>query len=190
MKVFPHFVIVGFSNSYLIASDNGHDHDAVIIDPGIFDSKLLKMIEDNKLYIKKILVTHAHKAHIDGITTLLKIYDAKIYAFRDKILEFKTISVKQNKTIECGPLCFKVIETPGHSRDSLVFKIDNYLFTGDILTSGKIGSYVHESARNLILSSIREKLFPFGDETIVFPGHGPPTKLGIERLYNPALQKF
>ena len=133
MRVYPHFVFTGFSNCYLVAPDGPGE--AALIDPGIFDGELLKLIENNKLYISKILITHTHESHIEGIKTLSRIYDIEVYAFRDKVLDFETKAVRQNQQIKCGDLTFEVIELPGHSRDSLAFKIANYQCTSCLTSS-------------------------------------------------------
>jgi hydroxyacylglutathione hydrolase len=187
MRVFPHFVFTGFSNCYLVAPDGPGP--ATLVDPGIFDGELLKLIEKNKLYISTVLITHTHDSHIEGIKTLAKIYEAGIYAFRETVLDFKTRVIRQGDKIKCGELLFEVIELPGHSRDSLAFKIGNYLFTGDTLTAGLIGTVVHAYARDLLISSIKQKLFNLEDSVYIFPGHGPPTTIGVERLYNNALKQ-
>jgi hydroxyacylglutathione hydrolase len=187
MRVYPHFVFTGFSNCYLVAPDGPGE--AALIDPGIFDGELLKLIEDNKLYVSKILITHTHGSHIEGIKTLSRIYKIDIYAFRDKVLDFTANVVRQDQKITCGDLVFDVIELPGHSRDSLAFKIGNFLFTGDTLTAGLIGSVVHGYARGLLISSIKQKLFPFADHVYIFPGHGPPTTIGVEKRYNQTLKQ-
>jgi hydroxyacylglutathione hydrolase len=104
-------------------------------------------------------------------------------------LEYDTRVVKQDDTITCGDLVFEVIELPGHSRDSLAFKIGNFLFTGDTLTAGLIGSVVHAYARGLLISSIKQKILTLDDDVYIFPGHGPPSTVGIERLHNNDLKQ-
>ena len=79
----------------------------------------------------------------------------------------------------------RVIELPGHSIDSVCFLLGEMLFTGDILSAGAIGTTRDGYARGLLLSTVRRRLLPLGDEVLVFPGHGPPSKIGIEKLYNP-----
>ena len=61
------------------------------------------------------------------------------------------------------------------------------LFTGDLLSAGAIGTTRDGYARGLLLATVRRKLLPLGDEVLIFPGHGPPSKIGIEKLYNPFL---
>jgi hydroxyacylglutathione hydrolase len=182
MRFFPRYVVYGFSNTYLLADDEGPE--AALVDPGFFDGELLKLIESNGLTIKKILVTHDHNSHIKGISTLLKIYDAEVCAFRGKVLDVKTRVVKDGEKITCGNLKIKVIEIPGHSRDSLVFQVENMIFTGDTLTAGLTGTTAHAQAHDLLVSSLRGKILTLDGNTLIFPGHGPPSRVYLEKKHN------
>lgn len=188
MKFFPRYVVHGFSNTYLLAGDEGPD--AALIDPGFFDGELLKLIESNNLVVKKIFVTHDHESHIKGITTLMKIYDAEIFAFRDTLLGFKTRVVRDGEAVPCGSLSIRVIEVPGHSRDSLVFQTENMLFTGDALTAGLTGTTAHDQAHTLLLASIRKKVTSLDGGMLIFPGHGPPSRVYIENKHNVILNEL
>jgi hydroxyacylglutathione hydrolase len=179
------FSRVGFANSYLIGPEAGRD--AVLIDPGVFDAALLQAVEGNGLYVRSILVTHAHNAHINGIRALLRVYDAAIYANQPSVLDVPARHVQDGDTLSLGELSVRVIETPGHSIDSLCFLVGSMLFTGDTLSAGGIGKTRDGYARGLILENVRRKLLSLGDEVMIFPGHGPPSKVGIEKLYNPLL---
>jgi glyoxylase-like metal-dependent hydrolase (beta-lactamase superfamily II) len=179
------FSRVGFSNTYLIGPDSGGD--AVLVDPGVFDAPLLEAVEKNLLYVRSILITHAHNAHINGIRSLLKVYDAEIYANQPSVLDFPAHRVQEGNVLPLGGLSVRVIETPGHSIDSLCFLVGHVVFTGDTLSAGNVGTTRDGYARGLLLESVRRKLLSLGDEVLLFPGHGPPTKVGIEKLYNPLL---
>ncbi|MGA2976022.1 MAG: MBL fold metallo-hydrolase [Spirochaetia bacterium] len=185
MRFFSLFSRIGFSNSYLIGPDAGGD--AVLIDPGVFDAALLQAVENNGLYVRSILVTHAHNAHINGIRSLLKVYNAAIYANQPSVLDFPAHHAQDGDVLPLGELSARVFETPGHSIDSLCFLISHMLFTGDTLSAGSIGRTRDGYARGLLLESVRRKLLAVGDEVLLFPGHGPPSKVGIEKLYNPLL---
>ncbi len=187
MQFFTHFSVLDFSNSYLFGPDAGGD--AVLIDPGIFDAPLLRLIEDHGLYVRYVLVTHAHKAHINGLKTLLKIYDAGLYSHHPSILDYPSTPVLEGQPLQVGDFRFEVLETPGHSSDSICYRLDRILFTGDTLTAGSVGRTFSGYARGIQLASIRQKLLKLPDETIVFPGHGPPSRIGIERAYNPHLKE-
>ena len=185
MIFFSLFSRLGFSNTYLIGPDNGGD--GVLVDPGVFDAALLDAVEKNGLYIRSILITHAHNAHINGIRSLLKVYDAEIYANQPSVLDFPAHRVKDGDVLSIGGFSVRVIETPGHSIDSLCFEVGHVVFTGDTLSAGGTGATRDGYARGLLLESVRRKLLSLADEVLLFPGHGPPTKVGVEKLYNPLL---
>ncbi|MBN2534102.1 MAG: MBL fold metallo-hydrolase [Spirochaetales bacterium] len=187
MIFYSHFSTDTLSNCYVIGPDNGGN--AIIIDPGMFDTVLLTVIEENNLYLKYILVTHSHDSHIRGIKTIKKIYNAQIYSYRHSILEFKSHKIRNFMKIDCGDIQFEVLETPGHTGDSITYRIDRSLFTGDALFAGTIGSVSDGFTRGLMIASIKDKLFCFDDDFLIFPGHGSPSKLGIEKRFNPDLQE-
>jgi hydroxyacylglutathione hydrolase len=182
---FSLFSRLGFSNTYLFGPDKGGD--AVLVDPGVFDATLLQTVEENRLSIRSILITHAHNAHINGIRSLLKVYDAEIHANQPSVLDFPAHHVQEGDVIPLAGFSVRVIETPGHSIDSLCFLVDHIVFTGDTLSAGGTGATRDGFARGLLLESVRRKLLSLADEVLIFPGHGPPTKVGIEKLYNPLL---
>ena len=85
---------------------------------------------------------------------------------------------------------FQVLEVPGHCPGSLCFfsRKDRLLIGGDVLFAGSIGrGDLPGGDIDLLITGIREKLFPLGDEVTVLTGHGPPTKIGTERRSNPFL---
>ncbi len=179
------FSAPGTSNSYLLGPDEGGE--ALLIDPGAFDTPLLQAVEDNRLTVRWILVTHAHSAHLRGIRTLLKVYEAEILASRPSVLDFPVRRIQDGDALALGQFQISVLETPGHSLDSVCFHTQNLLFTGDTLTAGGIGNTRDGYARGLLLSSIRKKILPLEEDTILFPGHGPPSRVWIEKGFNPYL---
>ncbi len=183
MKFYSLFSSTGFSNTYLLGPDGGGP--ALLVDPGIFDIQLLKAVEDNGLKVRWILVTHAHAAHITGIRALLKVYDAEIYSNQPSVLDFPAHHIQDGDVLNLDPFTVRVMETPGHSIDSLCFLAGRYLFTGDTLCAGAIGGTRDGYARGLLLSSIRKKILPLEDDILMFPGHGPPSMIGVEKAYNP-----
>ncbi|UCF98624.1 MAG: MBL fold metallo-hydrolase [Spirochaetaceae bacterium] len=187
MRFYSYFSVLNFSNCYLIGPDGPGD--AVLVDAGVFDERLLKLIEDNGLYVRWVLITHLHHGHIHGLPTLRKIYEAGIYAFDPERLEAPLLGVGEGKPLECGPFSFQVLETPGHSNDSVCFLLNEMLFTGDTLSAGSIGRTATGYERALLLSSIRKKLLSLKEDVLIFPGHGPPTRLEIERRFNPYLEQ-
>ena len=84
----------------------------------------------------------------------------------------------------------KVIETPGHSEGSISFycDTDNFVIAGDVLFYESIGrTDLPGGDFDILIQSIKGKLFPLGDDCIVYPGHGSATTIGYERNNNPFL---
>jgi hydroxyacylglutathione hydrolase len=83
---------------------------------------------------------------------------------------------------------FQVLLVPGHCPGSLCFleKTSRMLFGGDVLFAGGVGRWDLPGGDGpLLFRGIKEKIFPLGDDITVLPGHGPATKIGIERQTNP-----
>ena len=97
VRFFVLFSHVGFSNAYLLGPRGGGD--ALLIDPGTFDTALLQAVESHGLYVRSIFVTHAHNAHINGIRSLLKVYKATIYSNQPSVLDFPARHIGDGHTI-------------------------------------------------------------------------------------------
>lgn len=186
MKVFTHFAVEGFSNSYLIGEEESGE--AILIDPGIMDVHLLELIEKNNFYVKYVLATHSHENHIRGLKTLKKIYNADLYCHHTHLLDYKSNLVKDGDVLELAGITIEAIQVLGHTSDSLVFRIGNMLFTGDILYAGKIGSTANAYAHGNLVQGIKERLLCF-EHDFVFPGHGPPSTIKAESLYNDHIKR-
>jgi hydroxyacylglutathione hydrolase len=177
------FSTIGFSNAYLIGPRGGGD--ALIVDPGEFDAAMLQAIEGNRLSLRWVLVTHAHRAHVAGIRGLRRVYDPEIYCNQPSVLEEPARHVQDGDRLVLGEIVVEVIELPGHSIDSLCFLIGGMLFSGDTLSAGGIGRTRDGYAQGLLVAGIRRRLLALDDDVVVFPGHGPPSRIGIERRFNP-----
>jgi len=85
-----------------------------------------------------------------------------------------------------GNHTLKVIHTPGHTAGSICLLIDKYLISGDTLFEQSIGRTDFPGGSHTdIIKSIKEKLFILPDDILVFPGHGPTTSIGLEKINNP-----
>jgi len=83
----------------------------------------------------------------------------------------------------------EIIHTPGHSKGGVCIKVNDFLFSGDTLFSNSVGrTDLFGGDHEELVKSIKEKLMVLSDEITVFPGHGPATRIGIERLTNPYIK--
>jgi glyoxylase-like metal-dependent hydrolase (beta-lactamase superfamily II) len=185
VKFYSYYSVTNFSNCYLLGGEQGRD--ALLIDPGIFDEGLLALIEGNGWYVRHVLLTHAHLAHVNGLRTLRKVYDFRIHALDPSAVEFPAEAPEGTGSLSLCGFAIRVLPTPGHSNDSACFQIGRMLFTGDTLSAGGIGNTASRYERELLLSSIQGKLLGLPDDVFLFPGHGPPSTLEVERRFNPYL---
>ena len=186
MRCFYNFILNGFSNTYLIGPDEGGD--AILVDPGELNSKLFKLIEMNDLYIRHVLITHNDAPHIGGIKTLTKIYDIDIYSKSSEILGIPTKQVHDGMRFEIAGFPVSVIDAPAFAEDSVLFKIENMLFTGDVLGAGRLSKIIMQSVHKELRESVKSKLLSLNDKTLVFPGHGSPSTLKVEKMFNPDIK--
>ena len=161
-----------------------------------------------------LLLTHQHFDHVQGAAGLVERFDCPVWAFSDYNTEltledffrgldgtdFEIVPYRIDRILEresgggvdvCG--CeIEILHIPGHSPDSICFVIggEDIVFGGDVLFRAGIGRTDFPGGdTELLLSGIREKLFPLDDETTVLPGHGMPTTIGEERMENPFLYR-
>jgi glyoxylase-like metal-dependent hydrolase (beta-lactamase superfamily II) len=102
-------------------------------------------------------------------------------------LESKALKVKDGEELPFGDDAkIRMLHTPGHTDGSTSFLFKSSLFTGDTLFAGSVGgAYGDASTYDDILNSVRSKIFTLPDDTVLMPGHGPPTTVGLEKAHNP-----
>ena len=187
---------------------NEETRQAVIIDPAAVPRTLTETVERENLEIQAVLLTHGHFDHILGLDTLLKLWQVPVYVeeedqeiLMDTQLNQSAIytagytfsgarSVRDGEVLSLAGYDFQVFHTPGHTRGGCCYYVasEHVLFSGDTLFQNSVGrtDFVNSSTSDLI-RSIREKLLPLPDDTVVYPGHMGETTIGHERKYNPFL---
>ncbi len=182
MKIYSHLNTGGFSNTYIIANENTKE--AIIVDPGKISEEIITQLEENELDLVAILITHNHGSHVYGLKTLMKIYSPKIYGADYEIAGEETNVITGDGSLRLANLSIKYISLPGHTSDSIIYQIGNVIFTGDSISAGKLGNTNSSYSRHLLRHNIDEKIMSQQDNTILLPGHGPPTSVGAERKFN------
>lgn len=180
MNIFYHFSSVLLSNTYLIGPENGGD--AILIDPGEMDVQLLHMIEANGYYIRSILVTLAHRSQVHGVRTLLKIYDAKLYGSSDSIYECRSHKVSGGERLFVSGYEVEVIDPTDDPHGPLVYRIENFVFTGLLFTAGNTIVTPDRRGRLLVKNLVVERILSLPCETLILPGAGPPSSVRAERF--------
>ncbi|MBQ0052305.1 MAG: MBL fold metallo-hydrolase [Treponema sp.] len=181
MKIYFHLNVESFSNCYLVVNEKTKE--ALIIDPCKISKEIIDQIENDHYKLSGVLITHKHQSHTAGLATLKKIYDFNIYAADAEVCGEKNL-LKGDGDIKVAGLTVSYYSLPGHTADSIVYKIGNAVFTGDVISAGKIGSSSCSYTHSRLCSGIKSKLFTMAESNLVFPGHGPLTSIGAEKLYN------
>jgi hydroxyacylglutathione hydrolase len=186
MKIYHHYSLYGFSNVYLVGNDETKE--AMIIDPAEMNAALLGHIEKNGYALRSVFITHNHNHHVRGLKTLRKIYDAQVYAANAQIMGFQARALRDGESVQTCGFTVDAISVPGHSPDSLVFRVGGILFTGDALHAGLVGKTLSNYNTVTLADRIRTKILDQADEFVILPGHGPPSTVGTERSFNVGLE--
>lgn len=168
------------TNAYVVVSKNNRE--SVLVDaPGNADLIKQKL---NETKLQGILITHGHMDHLMALEELYGDLGAPLAAHAD---DAGTLPVKPDRllqdgdTIECGDIKLEVLYLPGHTSGSICFRAENYLLSGDAIFPGGPGKTATPDDFRQALESIREKLLPLPDDTVILPGHGDSTTIGRER---------
>ena len=186
----------------------------IIVDPGCNTKEeqdlMVDFIESNGLKPVKLVNTHCHIDHILGNSFVSEKYNLPLIAHRGEIPVLSagkmtsdmyaikydpspeiSIFLEEGEKLTFGETELSVLFTPGHSPASLSFfhLESNQLVAGDVLFDGSIGrTDLPGGDFDTLIANIKNKLFPLGDDVVVYPGHGPSTTIGKEKKFNPFLQ--
>lgn len=192
------------ANCYIVDTGLG---EGFVVDPGGNCGGILKIINDKKVNVKFIILTHGHFDHVGAVKCMkeklnIPVYMSKKDAYLVDGENLKPSSMQygiepfeaerflsDGDSLQAGGKSITVYETPGHTPGGISIVIENIVFTGDTLFSGSIGrTDFPNGSYDSIIRSIKEKLMILPDDTLVYPGHGPSTTIGEQRENNPFLQ--
>jgi len=192
------------TNGYLVETGEAH---------WLFDAPegIAEWIGEKGIGLDGLLLTHQHHDHVVDAGRIRERFGCPVWAHSEPSDELTLASrleemmgmpcpldpyeidhlLEGESGLALEGLDLEVLHIPGHSPDSICFRFRDrpLVIGGDVLFRGSIGrtDFPHGD-HELLLSGIREKLWPLPDDTQVLPGHGPLTAIGIERSSNPFLQ--
>lgn len=192
---------------------DGDSGKGVVIDPGGDVDHILKTIEEKKIKVERILITHGHIDHIGGAAALRDALGVQVEGpheadsmLMDRVAEqarmFGVPSVapcepdvwfNDGDLVSIAGQDFEVLHCPGHSPGHVAYanREARLVIVGDVLFKGSVGrTDLPGGDPAVLIASIRDKLFPLGDDVHVLPGHGAPTTIGEEKRNNPFLTEL
>lgn len=181
---------------------------AAVVDPGGDLDRILAAVDKLDVEVERILITHGHIDHAGGTAALARRLGVPIEGphpedrfwidgmpDQSRMFGFPDVeSFQPDRWLDDGDeVCvgeerFRVIHAPGHTPGHVVFYHHEarIAFVGDVLFAGSIGrTDFPKGDHATLIASIREKLFPLGDDVTFVPGHGPTSTFGQERQSNP-----
>lgn len=206
-----HFTFGPFQeNTYVLFDET---KECLIIDPGCYDNderaELVDYIQNNQLTPVRLINTHCHVDHVFGNKFIAEKYNLKLeinkhdlpvleslmmvagmYNLKAEPSPAPSVFLDEGDVVTFGNSKLEIVFTPGHSPGSITFynREQKFMIVGDVLFNGSIGrTDLPGGNYNTLISSIKNKLFPLGDEYVVYNGHGPSTTIGFEKQHNPFL---
>lgn len=187
------------TNMYVVSYEN---NEGFLVDCAYPSDRVKQYIEDNNIKINFIIQTHTHFDHVLGLEYFKNLYNVNVYASEDskEIANDKDynlaysydVNVPIDNYLKDGEVFSKhnilAIKTPGHTLDSMSYKVDDVLFSGDTLFKQSIGRTDFPGGNyNQIIDSIKNKFSKFDGDTKVLSGHGEETTISYEFNNNPFL---
>lgn len=196
--------VVNFSNDqncYIVYDEN---KTGFIVDPGSSCDVILDAVNKEGVKIEYILLTHCHYDHIESVEDVRKVFNAKVVSsfecnknIQNPSVNLSTlfsntikaspsdVIVNDGYKLMCGNMEIKVITTPGHTDGGACYLVGEDLFSGDTLFLNSIGRWDFPTGNSdILINSIKNKLYTLDDDIIVHPGHGNDTKIYYEKSYN------
>jgi hydroxyacylglutathione hydrolase len=197
-----HFILTPFAENCYVVRDGG---ETIIIDPGEAALELKEAVKDDN--VTTIVNTHCHIDHCAGNADMKAFTGAELILPEGELPLLKNMPmqaqmfglqahaspppdrfIKEGDVVKVGGVSFDVLDAPGHSPAHVVLVGEGVVFGGDVLFQGSIGrTDLLGGDMDTLLNSIRTKLWPLPDDTVVYSGHGPPTTIGQEKRTNPFL---
>jgi hydroxyacylglutathione hydrolase len=184
--------------NYVYFVGDPNTREVAVVDPAWDVDRIVDMAQENDLTITKILLTHSHFDHINGVESLLNRTKAKVFINKTEAEFMKAVwpelvKVDSGDTTRVGDVEIAFLHTPGHTPGSQCFLVQNQLISGDTLFIGACGRCdLPGSNPEDMYFSLTQKLAKLDDHTIVFPGHNyaarPYSTIADEKRFNPYLQ--
>jgi glyoxylase-like metal-dependent hydrolase (beta-lactamase superfamily II) len=165
----------------------------MVMDHGAPCEALFPTLEQLQARVALVFLTHGHWDHTEGLEALQASLPQPVPVYASAaehvpVADRLRRDVGDGDQLELGRLKCRVLGTPGHTPGSLSLAIGAHVFTGDALFAGAVGGTASHEDFLRQVEALRSKVLSLGDSISLHPGHGPSTKVWIERIFNPFFQ--
>jgi len=174
-------------HAYLVWDEASRD--AAIFDTGFDPKPIFDLIEEQRLTPRFLLITHMHGDHVAGLEAIRNRFpDIQLRA--DSLSAPAECRNRRDEVIRLGALRISNRDTPGHAEDGVTYLVEGFpdaapaiAIVGDAVFAGSMGGA--PTAGELAKSKVRQQILSLPDDTLICPGHGPLTTVGLEKANNP-----
>ena len=195
-----------YANCYILKDEESGE--ALVVDPGCYNKRLEAMLKNEGITsLRYILLTHGHFDHISGVGDLQNSFGGKVVIHledapclhnRDESLASKfhfsqneakaDIMLDGDEELPFGKYKIKVLHTPGHTKGSVCYIVEDIMFSGDTLFKDTVGRTDFPGGSYDEMMDSMKKLAALESDFTVYPGHDVSTTLEREKRYNPYMK--
>lgn len=194
-------------NCYIVGDESSGE--GALVDPGDEATRIALAVEQSRVEIGSIILTHSHIDHVGAVAELVEEYSCPVllHAEAEEMLQavpqqaammgvkfgrIPTVDryIGSEETLEIGGLRLRSLYTPGHAPGHLAFYVESegLVLSGDAVFAGSVGRVdLPGGSMEVLMKSIQGEILTLPDGTRLYPGHGPATTVGEERVNNPFL---
>lgn len=179
-----------------------------VIDPGEDAPVIAEFLQHHGLAVEALLITHAHWDHVGAVRVLRELTGAPFLVPEGEVEDLRAAAtraqlmgmyidpppepdglLREGDVLHAGRLQLRVVHAPGHTPGHVIFVGDGLAFVGDVVFAGGVGrTDLPGGDWRTLESTLRTKILTLPDDTVLYPGHGPPTTVGRERTSNRFLE--
>ncbi|MFN2582597.1 MAG: MBL fold metallo-hydrolase [Candidatus Dormibacteria bacterium] len=178
-------------------------HEVLVVDPGLQHTRVLELLDKNSLRCTRILLTHGHPDHVNGVPAVKTAHRCRAAMHPDDSEQLERLhmlpgvspdvpdvvideELHDGQVMRWQDLEIEVLHTPGHTRGSVCFRVGPDLISGDTLFNRGVGrADLPGGDWPSLMFSIEHRLYTLPPETVVYPGHGARTTIRDEQELNP-----
>lgn len=191
-------------NAYLVMDEQTRS--CALVDPGDEAPRLMRAVANSGAKLAAIWMTHAHFDHVGAVAAIVKEWQvpvwlhpadrplwnhasraAAMYGIRIEDPPPPDHELAEGQVLTLGSLSLAVMHVPGHAPGHVAFHGHGAVFAGDLLFAGSIGRTDLPFSDPSSMAASLDRVTTLPDDTVVYPGHGPATAIGIEKRSNPFL---